>query len=67
MYLFDLETTGANDCITEIGLIRYESGIEVNHWSTRRIQKPLGVCRIGKSIRRQLSCPIRRQLTWPVE
>ena len=35
--LLDLETTGAmptNDRITEIGLIRYENGIEVGRWNT---------------------------------
>ncbi|MBA3756350.1 MAG: DNA polymerase III subunit epsilon [Nitrosomonas sp.] len=35
--LLDLETTGATptqDRITEIGLIRYENGIEVGRWST---------------------------------
>ena len=33
----DLETTGATpiqDRITEIGLIRYENGIEVGRWNT---------------------------------
>ena len=35
--LLDLETTGATptqDRITEIGLIRYENGIEVGRWNT---------------------------------
>ena len=35
--LLDLETTGAtptHDRITEIGLIRYENGIEVGRWDT---------------------------------
>lgn len=35
--LLDLETTGATptqDRITEIGLIRYENGIEVGRWTT---------------------------------
>ena len=35
--LLDLETTGATptqDCITEIGLIRYENGVEVGRWNT---------------------------------
>lgn len=35
--LLDLETTGATpaqDRITEIGLIRYENGVETGRWST---------------------------------
>ncbi len=35
--LLDLETTGATptkDRITEIGLIRYENGVEVGRWNT---------------------------------
>ena len=35
--LLDLETTGAtpiSDRVTEIGLIRFEDGIEVGRWTT---------------------------------